>query len=90
MAFTMISTFEKSHCLLKSSVPLPPQLNLIKTGAISKLMIQTRQPIPIYTPQPCELIMDMAFQTWCVRHKFSISLANHFIMVFKSCGKWLG
>ena len=40
MAFTVIvSRFEKSHCLLKSSVPLPWQPNLIKTlptGVISK------------------------------------------------------
>ena len=53
MAFTMIvSRFEKSHCLLKSSVPIPERLNLIKTlatGAICKLTIQTREPIPTYT-----------------------------------------
>ena len=67
MAFTMISTFEKSHCSLKSSVPLPSQLNLIKTlptGAISKLMIQTRQPIPIYTLlNPVSLLW-----TWHFKH----------------------
>ena len=53
MAFTMISWFEKSHCLLKSSVLFPQEPNLIKTlptGAISKLMIQTRETIPTYTP----------------------------------------
>ena len=53
MAFTMISWFEKSHCPLKSSVPLPQQPNLIKTlptGGISKFMIQTRETIPTYTP----------------------------------------
>ena len=53
MAFMMIaSRFEKSHCLLKSSVPSPWQPNLIKTlatGAISKLTIQTSEPIPTYT-----------------------------------------
>ena len=52
MAFTMIaSRFEKNPCLLKSSVPLPWQPNLIKTlptGVISKLLIQTRGPIPTY------------------------------------------
>ena len=50
MLFTMIvSRFEKSHCLLKLSIPLPWQQNLIKklaTGATSKLMIQTREPFP--------------------------------------------
>ena len=54
VAFTMIVfRVEKRHCLLKSSVPLPWQPNLIKTlatGAISKLMIPTRKPIPTYTP----------------------------------------
>ena len=53
MAFMMIvSKFEKSHCLLKSSVPLPWQPNLVKTlatRAISKLTIRTREPIPTYT-----------------------------------------
>ena len=54
MAFTVIASwFEKSHCLLKSSVPLSRQPNLIKTlltGAISKLMIPTGEPIPTCTP----------------------------------------
>ena len=49
MAFTVIvSKFEKSHCLLKSSVFLPWQPNFIKalpTGTISKSMKQTREPI---------------------------------------------
>ena len=53
MAFTMmVSRFEKSHCLLEFLVPLPSQLSLIKTlatGAISKLAIQTGEPIPTYT-----------------------------------------
>ena len=55
MAFTMIvSQVEKSNCLLKSSVPFPQQPNLIKTsptGAIIKLVIQTREPIPTNTPR---------------------------------------
>ena len=58
MVFTMIvSRFGKSRCLLKSLVPLPRQPNLIKTlpkGVISKLMIQTREPIPTYTPSILE------------------------------------
>ena len=53
MAFTMmVSRFEKSYCLRKSSVPLLWKPNLMKTfptGEISKLMIQTREPIPTYT-----------------------------------------
>ena len=52
MAFTMIvSWFEKSHCLRKSLAPSPRWPNLIKTlpiGTISKLMIQSREPIPTY------------------------------------------
>ena len=51
MAFMMtVSRFKKKN--LKSSVPLPSQPNLVKTlaaGAISKLTIQTREPIPTYT-----------------------------------------
>ena len=95
MAFTMtVSKFEKSHCLLKSSLSLPRQPNLIKTlatGAISKLMTQTRESNPfINPPQSCQLLMNMALQTWCICHKFFISLTNYFVMVFKSCGKWLG
>ena len=54
MAFTMIvSRLEKSNCLLKSSVPKPWQVSLIKTlataWAISKLTVQTGEPIPTYT-----------------------------------------
>ena len=99
MAFMMIiSRFEKSRCLLKSSVSLPWQPNLIKTlltGAIRKLMIQTREPIPTYTLlNPFSLLWTLwtlwAFQTWCICHKFSISLNNYFVMVFASCGKCLG
>ena len=48
----IVQVKKKSHCLLKCSVPLPWQSNLIKTlatGAIGKLMIQTREPIPTYT-----------------------------------------
>ena len=47
-----VSKFEKSHCPLKSSVPLPWKPNLIKTlptEAISRLMIQKRGPVPTYT-----------------------------------------
>ena len=40
--------------------------------------------------QSCQLIMDMAFETWCICHKYSISLTNYFVIVFISCGKWLG
>ena len=57
----------KSHCLLKSSVPLLWQLNLIKTlatGAISKLTIQRREPIPTYTLlNPVHLL-----GTWHFKH----------------------
>ena len=58
MAFGMtVSRFEESHCLRKSSLPLPWQPNLIKTsptGVISKLTMQTREPIP--TPPPSILL----------------------------------
>ena len=54
MAFTMIVLrVKKIHCLLKSSASLAQQPNLIKTlrtGAISKLMIPTKESIPTYTP----------------------------------------
>ena len=40
--------------------------------------------------QSCLLIMDMVFETWCICHKYSISLTNYFVIVFISCGKWLG
>ena len=44
----------------------------------------------MHSPQSCWLIMDMAFQIWCLCHKFSIFLTNYFTIVFISCGKWLG
>ena len=89
MAFTMIvSRFEKSHCLLKSSVPLPWQLNLIKTlatGAISKLTIQTRKPIPTYTLlNPVRLLW-----TWHFKHSVYFLdwlLCNGFYKLWKMVG----
>ena len=67
MAFTMIvSRFEKNHCLRKSSVLLTWEPNLIKTlatGAISKLTIQTREPIPTYTLlNPIRLLWTQPFK----------------------------
>ena len=63
----IVSRLEKSHCLLKSSIPLPWQPNLIKTlptGAISKLMLQTREPTPTYTfLNPVSLLW-----TWHFKH----------------------
>ena len=93
VAFTMIvSRFEKSHCLLKSSVPLARQPNLIKTlptGAISKLMIQTREPTPKYTLlDPVSLLWTWNFNMAYMPQIFH-SLINYFLMVFTSCGKWL-
>ena len=94
MAFKMIvSRFEKSHCPLKSSVPLPWQPNhkkTLPTGAISELMIQTREPIPTYLSSILLAyyghgISDMVF-TPQVFH----SLTNYFVIVFISCWKWLG
>ena len=93
VAFTMIaSRFEKSHCLLKSSVPLPWQPNLIDTlptVAISKLMIQTREAIPKYT------LLDPVSLLWTWYFKHGIHATNfptpdYFVMVFTSCRKWLG
>ena len=68
MAFTMkVSRFEKSHCLLKSSIPLSIQPNFIEIlslGAIGKLMIQTRDPIPTYPRlNPVSLLW-----TWHFKH----------------------
>ena len=64
--FTVIvSRFVKSHCLLKSSVPSPRQPNFIKilaTGEISKLMVQTREPIPTYTLHPVNLLWAWHFK----------------------------
>ena len=64
--FTVIvSRFVKSHCLLKSSVPFPLQPNLIKilaAGEISKLMVQTREPIPTYTLHPVSLLWAWHFK----------------------------
>ena len=64
--FTVIvSRFVKSHCLLKSSVPLLRQPNFIKilaTGEISKLMVQTREPIPAYTLHPVNLLWAWHFK----------------------------
>ena len=52
MAFTMkVSRFEKKSLPIKSSIPLSIQPNFIEIlslGAIGKLMIQTRDPIPTY------------------------------------------
>ena len=83
MAFTMIvSRFEKGHCLLKSSVPLPWQPNLIKTlptGVISKLMIQTRKPIPTYILlNPVSLLW-----TWHFKHSvYATSFPFPWIIIF--------
>ena len=71
----IVSRFEKSYCLLNSSVPLSWQPNLIKrlpTGATSKLMIQTREPIPKYTLlNPVSLLWTWHFKH-DICHKFSI------------------
>ena len=88
--FTMIvSKFEKSHSLLKSSVPLPWQPNLIKTlptGAISKLIIQTREPIP--TPPPS---IPLANYGHSISNVVNMPQVFHFPeIVFISCGKWFG
>ena len=59
------SRFVKSHCLLKSSVPLPWQPSFIKilaTGEISKLMVQTRELIPTYTLHPVSLLWAWHFK----------------------------
>ena len=90
MAFTMIvSRFEKNHCLLKSSVLLTWEPNLIKTlatGAISKLTIQTREPIFPNTPSS----ILFAYYGHDISNMVYVSLANYFVMVFTNCGKWLG
>ena len=79
----------KSHCLLKSSVPLLWQLNLIKTlatGAISKLTIQRREPVFPHTPS------SILFTYWGddISSMIYVSLTNYFVMVFTNCGRWLG
>ena len=85
----IVDRFEKNHCQLKFSVPLPWQPNLIKTlatGVITKLMIQTRGPIPTYT-----LLNPVSLSwTWHFKHKFSITPTDYFVMMYTSCGKWLG
>ena len=79
MAYKMIvPRFEKSHCLLKSSVPLPWQPSLIttlSTGVINKLLIQTSGPIPT------DILLNPASLLWtgisnrCICHKtFYISI----------------
>ena len=88
MAFRMIvSRFEKSHCLLKSSVPLPCQPNLIKTlptGVISKLMIQTREPIPTYTPlNPVSLLWTMYLTKFDICRNVGIKLISFSAKTFK-------
>ena len=78
MTFTMIvSRFEKSHCLLKSSVPIPERLNLIKTlatGAICKLKIQTREP---HTPSS----ILFTFYGHDISNMVYVSLTNYFVKV---------
>ena len=89
MAFTVIvSRFKKSHSLLKFLVPLPWQPNLIKTlatRAISKLMIQTKEPIPTYTSS-----VLFTYYGHDISNMVYVSLTNYFVMVFTNCGKWLG
>ena len=69
MAFMMIvSRFEKSHSLIKilSSFALTaqPHQKTLATGAISKLMIQTREPIPT-----CTLLNPVSILwTWHFKH----------------------
>ena len=79
MAFMMIvSGFEKSHCLRKSSVSLLWQPNLITTlptGVISKLMIETREPIPTYTLlNPVRLLWTWHFKHGVYPTKFPFPL----------------
>ena len=74
VVFTMIvSRFEKSCCPLKSSAPLSWQPNLVKTlptGAISKLMIQTREAIPKYT------LLDPVSLLWTWHFKHGVHATN--------------
>ena len=47
-------------------------------------MIPTREPIPTYTFLNPVSLLHGVYVT------FSISLTNYFVIVFTSCGKWLG
>ena len=74
---SMEKKLKKSHCLLKSSVPLPWQPNLINTlpkAVISKLLIQTRGPILTYTVvNPVSLLW-----TWHFKHGVYMQKVFHF------------
>ena len=65
MAFTMIVfRVKKIHCLLKSSVAQQPNLiKTLRTGAISILMIPTRESIPTYTPLNPVSLLHRAYVT---------------------------
>ena len=67
MAFMMIvSKFEKSHCLLKSNL-----IKTLATGAISKLTIQRREPIPTYT------LLDPVHLLWTQHYKHNVCFPDY-------------
>ena len=96
MAFTMIvSKFERKSLPTKIlsffALTAQPHQNITNKSDLSKLMIQTREPIPTYTLlNLVSLLWTWYFKQGVSCHKFSISLINYFVKVFTSCGKWLG